>query len=114
MRETRLSGSEGGVPERASLPLCAPVSAHVQSGASPLRAYALRPETERNCIGGDAGWGATGGERPVRRKDNDEHRTARNAASLRRTDEAQTPETGKPAELRGSVRKRQPGAKGEW
>jgi hypothetical protein len=65
MRETRLSGSEGGGAEinRSSLPLSrkmqrtgkaacpsAPVSVFGPRGASPLQACTLRPVTERNCV----------------------------------------------------------------
>jgi len=50
MREIRLYGSEGGGAERLFLPLCAPESAKGQRGVSPLQGYALRPETERNCV----------------------------------------------------------------
>lgn len=64
MRENRPSGSEGGgtsfsLPLSAVVPAAiiagetpavrAPGSAHVQRGASPLQADALRPETNCNC-----------------------------------------------------------------
>lgn len=44
---------EGKLQGRGAL-LRGSVSAHVESGGSPLRAYAVRPVTERNCIGRDA------------------------------------------------------------
>jgi len=77
MREIRLSGSEGGgakpiaspypyleerererarfcssereTPRRKAV-ACAPESTRRQRGASPLQEYALRPETECNCV----------------------------------------------------------------
>ena len=51
MREIRLYGSEGGAAQlnAPSLPLCAPVSAHRQQGASPCRADVHPRVIERNC-----------------------------------------------------------------
>src|SRR6266545_4454743 len=37
-------------PPRAKPVACAPESTHDQRGASPLQVYALRPETECNCV----------------------------------------------------------------
>jgi hypothetical protein len=50
--------------------LRAPESALVQRGASPLQAYALRPETEGNCVAV-----RRGGEQPEVRDQSVERRT---------------------------------------
>ncbi len=124
VRENRMHGAEGGGPEemRGSLPLCALTSARCQRGESPLRADALRPVIERNCVvegsimkkthSPKAGWEATGDERPVR--------TMRNSfrpgvmASLHQSGEAQTRVSEMPVALRGSVSKGRRETSGAW
>jgi len=104
MREIRLSGSEGGGAEsnRPSLPLCAPESAHNQRGESPLQVYALRLETECNCV-----VVTRGGEQQEVNDQSVEERTRFGRVllvSLRRNGETQTER--KFDELSGSVIKR--------
>lgn len=60
MRQTRLSGSEGGTRfNPLSRPLCAPVNALKQWGASPHSGLDLTPIVEGNCVAA-----RRGGEQP--------------------------------------------------